>query len=150
MFRGSFDHTLDAKGRLSLPSKFRDVLTGKNDNRIMITNFITNGARCLDVYPLDEWQRLEEKVRGKQRFGLEVNDFENYYLGRAQECSLDNQWRILIPPTLRKYANLQRDVVLVSAVEKFRVWDQETWNKVFADAEEKFTQNPESFGNLGL
>ena len=99
---------------------------------------------------LDEWQRLEEKVRGKQRFGLEVNDFENYYLGRAQECSLDNQWRILIPPTLRKYANLQRDVVLVSAVEKFRVWDQETWNKVFADAEEKFTQNPESFGNLGL
>jgi MraZ protein len=69
MFRGSFEHTLDAKGRLSLPSKFRDVLTGKNDNRIMITNFITSGARCLDVYPLDEWQRLEEKVRGKQRLG---------------------------------------------------------------------------------
>jgi DNA-binding transcriptional regulator/RsmH inhibitor MraZ len=56
----------------------------------------------------------------------------------------------LIPPTLRKYANLQRDVVLVSVVEKFRIWDQETWNKVFAGAEQKFTQNPESFGNLGL
>jgi MraZ protein len=150
MFRGSFEHTLDAKGRLSLPSKFRDVIAGKNDNRLMITNFMTGGARCLEVYPLEEWQQLEDKVRGKHRFAPDVNDFENYYLGRAHECPVDNQWRILIPPTLRKYANLQRDVVLVSAVEKFRVWDQETWNKVFAGAEQKFTQNPESFGNLGL
>jgi MraZ protein len=150
MFRGSFEHTLDAKGRLSLPSKFRDVLAGKGDGRVMITNFMTRGARCLDVYPLDEWQRLEETVRSRPRFDPEVTSFENYYLGRAHECTVDSQWRILIPPALRKYANLQRDVVLVSAVEKFRVWNQETWNQVFADAEEKFTQNPESFGNLGF
>jgi MraZ protein len=79
-----------------------------------------------------------------------VHSFETYYLGRAHECAADGQWRILIPPTLRKHADLKRDVVLVSAVEKFRIWDQETWNKVFANAEEKFTQNPESFGNLGF
>jgi MraZ protein len=150
MFRGSYEHTLDTKGRLSLPSKFRDELTGKGDNRLMITNFTTLGARCLDVYPLDEWQRLEQKILSRSRFDPEVHSFETYYLGRAHECAVDNQWRILIPPTLRKHADLKRDVVLVSAVEKFRIWDQEAWNKVFADAEEKFTQNPESFGNLGF
>ena len=150
MFRGSFEHTLDAKGRLSLPSKFRDVIAGKNDNRLIITNFITGGARCLEVYPLQEWQDLEDKLRRKDRFTPDINEFEHYYLGRAHECAVDNQWRILIPPPLRRYAGLQRDVVLVSVVEKFRVWDQQTWDKVFASAEQKFTQNPESFGNLGL
>ena len=150
MFRGSYEHALDVKGRLSLPSKFRDELTGKGDNRLMITNFTTLGARCLDVYPLDEWHRLEQKILARSRFDPEVQSFETYYLGRAHECAADNQWRVLIPPTLRKHADLKRDVILVSAVEKFRIWDQETWNKVFADAEEKFTQNPESFGNLGF
>ena len=150
MFRGSFEHTLDAKGRLSLPSKFRDVLAGKGDSRLILTHFTMAGARCLDVYPMDAWQQLEEKVQSRPRFEEEVLRFETFYLGPAHECAVDGQWRILIPPTLRKFASLQRDVVLVSAVEKFRIWDQETWNKVFADAEEKFTQNPESFGNLGI
>jgi MraZ protein len=150
MFRGRFEHTLDAKGRLSLPSKFRDVIAGKNDNRLIITNFITGGARCLEVYPLQEWQDLEDKLRRKDRFTPDINEFEHYYFGRAHESTVDNQWRMLIPPTLRRYAGLQRDVVLVSVVEKFRVWDQQTWDKVFASAEQKFTQNPESFGNLGL
>jgi MraZ protein len=150
MFRGSYEHTLDAKGRLSLPSKFRDELAAKGDTRLMITNFTTMGARCLDVYPMDEWHRLEQKILSRSRFDPEVQSFETYYLGRAHECAVDNQWRIVIPPILRKHADLKRDVVLVSAVEKFRVWDQETWNKVFSDAEEKFTQNPESFGNLGF
>jgi MraZ protein len=150
MFRGSYEHTLDAKGRLSLPSKFRDELAAKGDTRLMITNFTTMGARCLDVYPMDEWHRLEQKILSRSRFDPEVQSFETYYLGRAHECAVDNQWRIVIPPILRKHADLKRDVVLVSAVEKFRVWDQEAWNKVFSDAEEKFTQNPESFGNLGF
>ena len=59
MFRGSFEHTLDGKGRLSIPSKFRDNLLGKGDERIIMTNFVVDGLRCLDVYPIDEWLRLE-------------------------------------------------------------------------------------------
>lgn len=61
--RGSFEHTLDAKGRLSIPAKFREVLLGKGDDRIVITNFVVDVARCLDVYPLDEWLRFEEEIR---------------------------------------------------------------------------------------
>ena len=68
MFRGSFEHTLDGKGRLSIPAKFREVLLGKGDERIVITNFVVDSTRCLDIYPLDEWLRFEDEVRKKPRF----------------------------------------------------------------------------------
>jgi transcriptional regulator MraZ len=150
MFRGSFEHTLDGKGRLSVPAKFREVLLGKGDERIVITNFLVDEARCLDVYPLDEWLRFEDEVRKKPRFDRKMVMFQNYYLGGAYECSVDKQGRILIPPLLRKYADLKRNVVLVSALEKFRIWDEETWKKIFANAEGKLMQDPDFLGDLGL
>ena len=150
MFRGSFEHTLDNKGRLSIPAKFREVLLGKGDERIVITNFVVEQARCLDVYPFDEWLRFEDEVRKKPRFDRRIIAFQNSYLGGASECAVDKQGRILIPPLLRDYANLKRDVVLVSVLDKFRVWDKETWKKVFAEAEEKLMQDPDFLGDLGL
>lgn len=150
MFRGSFEHTLDAKGRLSIPSKFRDILLGKGDDRLIITNYILDGTRCLDVYPLEEWQRLEENIRTKPKFGRPMMLFLNFYVGGASDCVVDKQGRILIPPQLRQYANLKRNVVWVSALDKFRLWDQEAWKKVFAEAEEKLMQDPDFFGDLGL
>lgn len=150
MFRGSFQHTIDSKGRLSVPSKFREVLLGKGDDRIVMTNFVVDGARCLDVYPLDEWMRFEEEIRRKPKFERRMVLFQNYYLGGASECVVDKQGRILIPPLLRQYANLKRGVVLVSALDKFRVWDQEAWKKMFAEAEEKLTQDPDFLNDLGL
>jgi MraZ protein len=150
MFRGNFAHTLDNKGRLSIPSKFRDILVGKGDERIVVTNFVIEGQRCLDVYPIDAWIRFEEEVRSKPKFDPRMVRFQNYYLGSASECSLDTHGRILIPPGLRKYADLKRDVVLVSALEKFRVLDREAWQKIFAEAEDKLMQDPEFLGELGL
>lgn len=150
MFRGSFEHTLDGKGRLSIPAKFRDVLLGKGDERIMMTNFVIDGMRCLDVYPMDEWLRLEDEIRKKPKFERRMVLFQNFYFGGASECVLDKQGRILIPPQLRKYADLKRDVILVSALEKFRVWDQEIWKQIFAEAEGKLMQDPDFLGELGL
>jgi MraZ protein len=94
MFRGSFEHTLDGKGRLSIPAKFREVLLGKGDDRIIITNFTVDGVRCLDVYPIDEWLRFEEEIRKKPKFERRMVMFQNYYLGGACECVVDNQGRI--------------------------------------------------------
>ncbi|MBI4524089.1 MAG: division/cell wall cluster transcriptional repressor MraZ [Deltaproteobacteria bacterium] len=150
MFRGSFEHTIDLKGRLSVPSKFREVLLGKGDDRIIITNFVVDGTHCLDVYPIDEWVRLEEEIRKKPKFERRMVLFQNYYLGGASECLVDKQGRILIPPRLRQYANLKRDVVVVSALDKFRVWDREAWKKIHTEAEQTFIQNPDSLGELGL
>ncbi len=150
MFRGSFEHTLDGKGRLSIPSKFREVLLGKGDERLFITNFVVDSVKCLDVYPIDEWLRFEEEIRKKPKFDRRVVQFQNYYLSSASECAVDKQGRILIPPGLRQYANLKRDVILVSALDKFRVWDKEAWKKIFAEAEEKLMQDPDFLGDLGL
>src|ERR1043166_9499233 len=85
MFRGSFEHTLDNKGRLSIPAKFREVLLGKGDDRIVITNFVVEQARCLDVYPFDEWVRFEDEVRKKPRFDRRIIAFQNYYLGKGDD-----------------------------------------------------------------
>ena len=150
MFRGSFEHTLDGKGRLSIPMKFREVLLGKSDERIIITNFVVDGMKCLDVYPLDEWARLEEEIRKKPKFDRKIVTFQNYYFGSASECVVDKQGRILIPPLLRKYAELKRDVVLVAALEKFRVWDLEAWKKIFSDAEDQLIQDPDFLGDIGI
>src|SRR5262247_927312 len=114
MFRGSFEHSLDSKGRLSIPAKFRDVLVGSGDDRVVITNFVIDAQRCLDVYPIDAWLRFEEEIRKKPKFDPRMVRFQNYYLGSACECSLDTHGRILVPPGLRKYADLKRDVILVS------------------------------------
>jgi MraZ protein len=149
-FRGNYKHTIDAKGRLSVPAKFREVLLGKGDDRLIITNFVVEATRCLDVYPLDEWFRFEEEIRKRPKFDRRIVQFQNYYLSSASECVVDKQGRILIPPVLRQYADLKRDVVLVSALEKFRVWNNEAWKKVFVDAEEKLMQDPDFLGELGL
>lgn len=150
MFRGNFEHTIDGKGRLSVPAKFRDVMTGKGDDRLIVTNFVVDGKRCLDVYPIDEWARLEEEVRKRPKFEQRMLMFQNYYLGAACECELDAHGRILIPPSLRRYADLKRDIVLVSALEKFRLWDREIWKKISMEAEDKLMQDPDFLGELGI
>ncbi len=150
MFRGRYEHTVDTKGRLSIPAKYRELLLGKGDNRLIITNFVVSSKRCLDVFPLDEWTALEEAVRRKPKFDPNMVRFQTYYLGAAVECEVDTHGRILIPPTLRKYADLKRDVMLVSAGEKFRIWDKDAWDKVFTEAEEQLMEDPGSFSDLGL
>lgn len=150
MFYGKYEHTIDPKGRISIPSKFRDVLIGKGDDRIMVTNFIVDGMRCLDVYPMDEWLKFVEVVQKRPKFESRMVLFHNYYISGANDCTLDTHGRILIPPVLRKYADLKREVVLVSALEKFRVWDQEVWNKVHGAAEDKLMQDPDFLNDIGF
>jgi len=150
MFFGNHDHTVDPKGRINIPSKFRDVLVGKGDDRVMITNFVIEGVRCLDVYPMDEWMKLVEEIRKRPKFERRMVKFQNYYIGAASECTLDSQGRILIPPLLRKYADLKRDVMLVAALEKFRIWDLDAWKKVHSEAEETFAQDPDFLNDIGI
>ena len=150
MFRGNYEHTIDRKGRLSIPAKFREFLGSKNSNHLMVTNFVVGGERCLEVYPIDEWARLEETLRGKPQFDDRVVKFQNYYLARGLPCELDAHGRILIPPTLLDYAELKREVVLVSALVKFRVWDHERWKKNFEEAETKLMQEPDFLSELGI
>ena len=150
MFRGTFEHTIDDKGRVSVPVRFREIVQASNDDRLVITNFIIDSVRCLDVYPFAAWSALEQTLLAKPRFDQRVLRFQNYYFAAAQDCVLDKQGRILLPPNLRQYAGLNRDVLFTSALDKFRIWDREQWNQVFGEAERFWMERPEDLKELGI
>ena len=150
MFRGTFEHTIDEKGRVSVPARFREILQAKDDDRLVITNFIFASVRCLDVYPNAAWVELEQRLLAKPRFDPNILRFQNYYFASAQDCELDKQGRILLPPSLRDYAGLGKDVVFTSAIEKFRIFDRDQWKQVFADAERGLIESPDGLRELGI
>jgi MraZ protein len=150
IFRGTFEHTIDDKGRVSVPLRFREVLQGSNDDRVVITNFAMGTTRCLHVYPHAAWARLEESMSARPQFDLKVMRFLAYYMSAAQDCILDKQGRILLPQGLRDYAGLKKDVVFTSALTKFHIWDRDQWKQVFGEAEQGIMEHPESLSELRL
>ena len=120
-FRGSFVHQLDAKGRVSLPAVFRQTLSREISEgdvpTCILTNFITDGARCLEGYTQSEWSAFEAKLASRSRFDPQIRKLENYYLARAVECPVDSNGRINIPQHLRDYAGLERDVVFAGSLD---------------------------------
>ncbi len=154
MFRSTFDQKIDEKGRVNVPAKFRDVLRGCEDDRLFITNFVVHKTRCLEVIPYAAWLRLEERLQERsERSDLEsgtIQVLQNYYIAGAAECQLDKQGRILIPPRLREYAKLVKDVVFTGAMSKFRIWDHDSYYPVFAAGEEILMNDPDVVKQLGL
>lgn len=150
MFRGMFEHTIDDKGRVSVPARFRELLQATNDNRVVITNFMIESVRCLDVYPDAAWAQLEERLLAQPQFNQRILRFQNYYFASAHDCELDKQGRILLPPSLREHAGLTKDVVFTSALEKFRIWDRNQWKQVFGQAEQAIMAHPEDLNELGI
>lgn len=124
MFRGRFEHTIDSKGRLSIPSKFRDVLAERYDSRLVVTTY----DGCLSVYPHEEWRVLEERVAGLPEFKKETRDFLRFFYSSAADCAIDKLGRILIPQTLREYAKLEKDVVIVGAFKRMEIWSKLRWD----------------------
>ncbi len=124
MFRGSFEHSVDSKGRVSVPSKFRDILAERYDGRLVLAMDLD---RCLTVYPLEEWEQLEEKIKGLPMMQKEVKDFMRFFFSSATECELDKQGRILIAPALRERAGINKSVVLVGIINKIEIWDSVMW-----------------------
>lgn len=125
MFRGLFEHAMDAKGRTSLPSRFRELLPEGEDSLIITTGI----DRCLVAYPLPEWQAFESKLAALPSFDPAVVQLKRIYVAGATECSIDKHGRLLIPPMLREYANIDRDVVWAGMVTTIEVWAKESWNE---------------------
>ncbi len=124
MFRGSYEHTVDAKGRVSVPSKFRDIIADQYEGRLVLT---MDYDRCLTLYPLEEWERLEEKLKSLPLMQQEVKDFRRFLLSSAAECELDRQGRLLIPPAHREHAAIAKNVMLVGIIDKVEIWDVGAW-----------------------
>ncbi len=125
MFRGRFEHIIDSKGRVSIPAKFRELIVEKYDDRLILTNF----DRCLVAYPYEEWKVLEERVSSLSMVKKEVKSFQRFFISGATECPIDKLGRILIPPTLRDHAQLEKSVVFAGMLKKFEIWSKERWDR---------------------
>ena len=143
MFRGRYEHTIDSKGRISIPVKFRDVLNKKYDDRLIVTHY----DQCLVAYPYEEWSLLEEKQRALPQLKKETKAYLRFFYSSGVDCAIDKQGRLLIPQTHRDYANLQKEVVLVGVGTKIEIWDKEKWQEEFRKAQENFDQ---ALTDLGL
>ena len=133
MFRGRFEYGVDGKGRLAIPVKFRDILTAQFDERLIITHF----DECLWAYPVATWQELEKKIAQLPQFLEEVKALQRVFVSAASECPLDKQGRILLPQTLREYAGLSGDAVLVGMTQRIEIWAKDRWQKVFTESQKK-------------
>jgi MraZ protein len=147
---GRFDHALDEKGRVSIPARFREVLQSQGHDRLYITNHILEGERCLILYPPREWEALAVRIKEKARFDRNVQLFETFYIGGSHEVEADKQGRILIPPKLRSFAKLDREVTFSAQIDQMQLWDRAVLDKVLQAAEDKLTNDPEFFGKLNL
>lgn len=123
MFRGSSKHTIDTKGRTIIPARFRERISGEKGEAVMITRL----DKCLFAYPLERWAKIEERIVAQSETSASMRSFRRFFVGGASECVCDKQGRVLIPQELRKYAGLEKDVVMVGALEYFEIWSHERW-----------------------
>jgi len=146
VFRGRYEHTIDSKGRISIPSKFREILSKKFDDRLVITNF----DHCLVAFPNEEWSAIEQRVGSLSLMRKETSAFFRFFYSSAVDCAIDKQGRLLIPQTLRDYANLQKDIVLVGEGKRIEIFAKERWLEEARRAEEDFEQLRDTLANLGI
>lgn len=138
-FIGEFESTLDAKGRFLLPAGLkRQLPEGEN------TRFVINRGfeKCLTLYPTKSWEPLFARLSTLNDFDPKVREFRRYFLNGATEVELDSAGRLLLPPNLKEYAGLERDIVLASAIDKIEIWSTENYKKFFE------SYSPEDFSKI--
>lgn len=124
-FRSKFDHTIDDKGRLSFPSRFREVLRQYESEVLIAIPWDTH----VRAYPLEEWENIENKLKaGDEGQSEDLDKIIRYFESESFECVLDKQGRILLPPALRTDLGLKRDIVLIGMIDRVEIWDKDTWN----------------------
>ena len=143
MFIGEYSHTIDAKGRIIIPSKFRESL----GERFIVTKGLDN---CLFVYPKTEWKRFEEKLKQLPLTSRNARAFVRLFFSGATECELDKQGRITIAPNLRKHANIDKEVVTIGVSTRVEIWSKEEWDDYNETADLSYDDIAEKMVELGI
>ena len=143
MFLGEFQHSLDTKGRIIVPAKFREDLGEK----FILTRGLDN---CLFVYPKEEWALMEEKLKKLPLTKADARAFVRFLFSGATECELDKQGRILIPVNLRDYSNIDKDAVIIGVSNRVEIWSLENWEKFSLNAEQSFEEIAEKIVDFDI
>ena len=147
MFQGTFNHTIDKKGRVSIPSKFREVLKEKYSEEVMLTR---DADKCLIAYPMAEWNVLAEKAKQFSRYEDNEKKAKRFIFSEAEKCALDKAGRILIPPILREYAELDKEIAIIGNFDTFEIWSKQRWEEYNKDSQDVFKNIREKIEKLGL
>lgn len=143
MFMGEYQHSLDAKGRLIIPAKFREELG--------LSAVMTRGLdNCLFLFPQSEWEILEEKLKSLPLTKATARQFVRFFFSGATECDLDKQGRIIVPQNLRDYANVEKDATVIGVSNRIEIWSTEDWNAYMAKAEDAYEEIAENIVELGI
>ncbi|MEK4424326.1 division/cell wall cluster transcriptional repressor MraZ [Solibacillus sp. FSL K6-1523] len=137
MFMGEYQHSIDSKGRMIVPAKFRDIL----GESFVITRGLD---QCIFGYPMEEWRKLEEKLKDLPMTKKDARAFARFFFSGATEVDIDKQGRINIPSTLVQFANLEKDCVILGVSSKIEIWAKEAWNKYFDESAESFNEIAEN------
>ena len=149
MFRGRSKHTLDNKGRLAIPARFKEILDQKGDDYLVVTNHDTGRDTCLWAYAREDWKIIEEKAANLPQFNAAANTYLRYFISGAVECQI-KQGRITIPIDLREIAGLNKDIVLVGELKKFEIWDKDKWEEEFQRSKESFWKDSQFLSEYGI
>jgi MraZ protein len=125
MFRGASKVTLDAKGRLAIPSRYRERLISRAEGRLVAT---VDRDRCLLIYPLPDWEEIERRLDRMPNLKYQVRELQRLILGNATDLEMDGHGRVLISRELRDFAGLDKQAMFVGQGKKFELWDEERWN----------------------
>ncbi|PCJ85337.1 MAG: cell division/cell wall cluster transcriptional repressor MraZ [Thiotrichaceae bacterium] len=125
-FRGINNISVDAKGRMAMPARYRERLLEICGGRLVVT---VDRDHCLLVYPLPEWEIIEAKLNALPSLNLQARLLQRLLIGHATELDMDAQGRVLLPAMLRDFAGLKKKAILIGQGKKFEIWDEETWNE---------------------
>mgnify|MGYP004592200175 FL=1 len=143
MLLGEYEHSIDTKGRIAMPAKLREGLGGK----FIITKGLDG---CLFVYAMDEWQRVEQKLASLPMSRKTARDFTRFLFGGACEGECDKQGRVLLPASLRRYAGLEREAVVVGVGSRAEIWDAAKWQQYNEESAEDVNELAEQLADLGI
>lgn len=147
MFRGRYEHQIDQKGRTSLPARFREILSARGDDRVIVTCGLDP---CLVAYPVAEWQAFEERLAKLPRFEPHVVRIKRLYVSGAIEVPFDRNGRILLSPTLREHAGIEKDVVFAGMVDHIEIWARDRFRADAQATDEERAVLAKALADLGL